>query len=114
MRKSVINLAAAAAFTLLPMQVAFAHGPGGPGGPGGDDGAFWGAVAGTAVLGALAVAASPPPQPPVMVAPQPVYVVSPPAASCQQFPRQVMWNGIIQQSYGTACLGPDGQWHWVN
>lgn len=71
-----------------------------------------------------------PPPPPVVYAPPPVVytqpapaVVANPASApytaasgqtCREYQANVTVNGVLQQSYGTACLQPDGTWRIVN
>lgn len=37
-----------------------------------------------------------------------------PQQYCREYTQQVIVGGYVQQSYGQACLMPDGQWHIVN
>jgi hypothetical protein len=68
--------------------------------------------------------------PPVVYGPPPAVVYTPnaplnayPASQpyrtadgryCREYQATVMVNGAPQQSFGTACLQPDGSWHIVN
>lgn len=68
--------------------------------------------------------------PPVVYAPPPPVVYTPnaplnayPASQpyrtsdgryCREYQATIMVNGAPQQSYGTACLQPDGSWRVVN
>ncbi len=51
-----------------------------------------------------------PPEP----APQPVtYVDEDSGSYCREYSQQVRIGDHVQESYGTACLQPDGSWHIV-
>lgn len=52
--------------------------------------------------------------PPVHVQPAPVYVQPPPRAYCREYTSTVLVNGRPVESYGTACLQPDGSWRIVS
>ena len=59
--------------------------------------------------------------PPVVYAPAPApaaYAPAPAAApatqTCREYQSTIQVNGQPQQSYGTACLQPDGSWRIVN
>jgi hypothetical protein len=47
---------------------------------------------------------------------QPGYAPQAPVAQqyCREYTQNVVVGGVVQQSYGTACLMQDGQWHIVN
>lgn len=54
------------------------------------------------------------PASPTYVVPQPVYIkAAAPEAYCREFTQQVRVGNRIQDSYGTACLQPDGSWQVV-
>ena len=51
-----------------------------------------------------------PPEP----APQPVtYVDDESGSYCREYSQQIRIGNHVQESYGTACLQPDGSWHIV-
>lgn len=50
-----------------------------------------------------------PPAPP----PPPATYIDDQGAYCREFTEEVNRGGRIQETYGTACLGPDGSWHMV-
>src|SRR5579859_7036479 len=67
-----------------------------------------------------------PPPPPVYYYPPPAYYTPPPAAyappvaqnqvpgqTCREYQSTTTIGGRPQQSYGTACLQPDGTWQIV-
>lgn len=37
-----------------------------------------------------------------------------PQQYCREYTQQVIVGGYVQQSYGTACMQPDGSWRIVN
>ncbi len=54
--------------------------------------------------------------PPVVYAPAPApaaYAPAPASQTCREFQSTIQVNGQPQQSYGTACLQPDGTWRIV-
>ena len=61
--------------------------------------------------------------PPVVYAPPPVgyapasapaaYAPAPASQTCREYQSTIQVNGQPQQSYGTACLQPDGTWRIV-
>ena len=54
--------------------------------------------------------------PPVIYAPAPApaaYAPAPASQTCRQFQSTIQVDGKPQQSYGTACLQPDGTWRIV-
>ncbi|HTI86628.1 MAG TPA: hypothetical protein VL966_08485 [Alphaproteobacteria bacterium] len=69
-----------------------------------------------------------PPPPPVVYVPAPAPVVTPmvdatPASEpyrtadgryCREYTTTTRVGGVLQSSYGTACLQPDGSWRIVN
>lgn len=59
---------------------------------------------------------SPPPPRRVIVVPPPVpvYVQPPPQAYCREYTSMVMVNGRPVETFGTACLQPDGSWRIVS
>lgn len=50
---------------------------------------------------------SPPPPPPV------TYIDDESGSYCREFSQQTRIGNQVQETYGTACLGPDGSWHIV-
>ena len=52
--------------------------------------------------------------PPLYVQPAPVYVQPPPRAYCREYTSTVMVNGRPVETYGTACMQPDGSWRIVS
>lgn len=56
-----------------------------------------------------------PPPPPVYVQPPPVVrYAAPQPAYCREYTTTVYVNGRPAQTYGTACLQPDGTWRIVS
>lgn len=58
-----------------------------------------------------------PPPPPAAYAPPPSAPVAPAQASgqqCREYQTTTTINGRPQQTFGTACLQPDGTWRIVN
>lgn len=53
------------------------------------------------------------PPPPVFLQPPPVYV-QPRQAYCREYTSTVLVNGRPVESFGTACLQPDGSWRIVS
>ncbi len=51
---------------------------------------------------------APPPPPPA-----PIYMDDSSGSYCREFSQQVRIGDQVQESYGTACLQPDGTWHIV-
>lgn len=52
--------------------------------------------------------------PPVVYAPAPAaYAPAPATQTCREYQSTIQVNGQPQQSYGTACLQPDGTWRIV-
>jgi hypothetical protein len=50
---------------------------------------------------------------PVLAAPGPTVVVPAPQQQCREYQGDAVMNDNGQPFFGTACLGPDGQWHIV-
>lgn len=51
---------------------------------------------------------------PVYVLPPPVVLQAPPPAYCREYTATTMVNGRPVETYGTACLQPDGRWRIVS
>jgi surface antigen len=45
--------------------------------------------------------------------PPPIYVNQQSGAYCREYSQEIRIDGQIQESYGTACLQPDGSWRVV-
>lgn len=52
--------------------------------------------------------------PPELPSPPPIYIDQKQHSYCREYSEVMQVNGVLQESYGTACLQPDGNWKTVN
>lgn len=75
---------------------------------------------GSGISGLFIFDLTPPPRrvyvapPPVIVQPPPIVYRAPPQAYCREYTTNVLVNGQPVETYGTACLQPDGRWRIVS
>ena len=125
-KKFMLSLAAIAMLGAMTMQPAEAYGGRGYHGGGYGFPLALGVLGGVALGAAIAGPHYYEPYPyyaPVYVAPPvyvqpypgpaPVYVSPAPQPYCRGYTSTIIVNGQYQQSYGTACLQPDGSWQVV-
>lgn len=85
-------------------------------------GHYWGGHRhhGSSIGGVFVFDLTPPPRrvivtpPPVVVQPPPVVMEAPSRAYCREYTTTVNVNGRPVETFGTACMQPDGSWRIVS